>query len=119
MTTQKKKELLNYIHNDLGITKEEIHDLIIDVIKKEVSKVVSNQSYIEGLISKEILRQIRYEDDKHNRNFYVLNTMDSIYNRIDQEIHKIVCDRLQITLKDPKENDTVQGLEDDIDIKTY
>lgn len=103
MTTQKKKELLNYIHNDLGISKEEIHDLIMDTIKKEVSKIVSNQSYIEGLISKEILRQIKYENGARGRNFYVLNTMDTIYNRIDQEIHKIVCERLQITLKDPED----------------
>ena len=102
---QNYKDLKNYIHNYLGLTKEEVHDMVKEVVqqtvKAEVEKCLHDQNKLEHLIEKEILRQIKYNGQDYQRRYFIQNTMDAIYNRIDTVIHEEVLKRLQITLKEP------------------
>ena len=98
------KELKNYIHNYLGLTKEEIKkmvwDTVVETVNKEVNKCLNDKerikSIIEGQIKFEIMRD-------HPRKSYIHSTMDEIYNKIDTTIHEEVIKRLRIELKEPED----------------
>lgn len=102
---QNYKDLKNYIHNYLGLTKEEVRDMVKEVVqqsvKVEVEKCLNDQNRLEHLIEKEIIRQVKYNGQDYQRRYFIQNTMDAIYNRIDTVIHEEVLKRLQITLKEP------------------
>lgn len=104
---QNYKDLKNYIHNYLGLTKEEVRDMVKEVVqqsvKAEVEKCLNDQNRLEHLIEKEIIRQVKYNGQDYQRRYFIQNTMDAIYNRIDTVIHEEVLKRLQITLKEPDE----------------
>lgn len=105
------KDIKNYIHNYLGLTKEEVRSIIDGVVKdtiqKEVSKYLNNENRLTSLVEKEIIRQLKCQDKI--RNSFIVNTMDGIYNKIDKVIHEEVIKRLQITLKEPKEDSETKG----------
>lgn len=98
------KEIKNYIHNYLGLTKEEIKkiiwDTVVETVNKEVNKCLNDKerikSIIEGQIKFEIMRD-------HPRRSYIHSTMDEIYNKIDTTIHEEVVKRLRIELKEPED----------------
>ena len=98
------KELKNYIHNYLGLTKEEVKkmiwDTVVETVNKEVNKCLNDRerikSIIEGQIKFEIMRD-------HPRRSYIHSTMDEIYNKIDTTIHEEVVKRLRIELKEPED----------------
>ena len=98
------KELKNYIHNYLGLTKEEIKkmvwDIVVETVNEEVNKCLNDKerikSIIEGQIKFEIMRD-------HPRRSYIHSTMDEIYNKIDTTIHEEVVKRLRIELKEPED----------------
>lgn len=98
------KELKNYIHNYLGLTKEEVKkmiwDIVVETVNEEVNKCLNDKerikSIIEGQIKFEIMRD-------HPRRSYIHSTMDEIYNKIDSTIHEEVIKRLRIELKEPED----------------
>ena len=98
------KELKNYIHNYLGLTKEEIKkmiwDTVVETVNEEVNKCLNDKERIKSIIE----GQIRYEIMKdHPRRSYIHSTMDEIYNKIDTTIHEEVVKRLRIELKEPED----------------
>lgn len=105
MEIQNYKDLKNYIHNYLGLTKEEVRAMVKEVVQQyvetEVKKCLSDEQRLEHLIEKEILRQIKYNNQDYQRKYFIQNTLDAIYNRIDTVIHDEVLKRLQITLREP------------------
>lgn len=103
------KDIRNYIHNYLGLTKDEVRGIVLeeirDIVKEEISKLAKDEDFIHSYIEKEILRQLKYGELKHERRSFLINTMDSIYNQIDKTIHEEVCKRLRIELVEPEEED--------------
>lgn len=101
------KDIKNYIHNYLGLTKKEIREIILEIveetIKKEVNKCFNDKNRLQHMIEKEILSQIKYGQDNYKRKSFLISVMDEVYNRIDGVIHEEVLKRLQITLKDKEE----------------
>ena len=55
------KEIKNYLHNELGITKEYIDSIIVKTIQDEVKKVFNNEGYVRDVIIKTIDREVRRE----------------------------------------------------------
>lgn len=98
------KDIKNYIHNYLGLTKEEVREMVLEVVKdtvkKEVDKCLNDENRLQHMIEKEILSQIKYGQDGYKRRSFLISVMDEVYNRIDGIIHEEVLKRLQITLKD-------------------
>ena len=96
------KELKNILHNDLKITKAEIHnkimDAISDIVYKEVDKALHDKAYIEDLVKGYISAEIRRDD--YQRRSYLHCALDEIYHKIDTVIHEEVCNRLVIELKE-------------------
>jgi len=96
------KEVKNYIHNYLGLTKEEVKsiiwDAVVDTINKEVCKCLNDKERIKSIVE----GQVRYEIMKESpRRSYIHSTMDEIYNKIDKVIHEEVVKRLRIELREP------------------
>lgn len=48
------REVKNVIHNDLGITKQYIDDIIKKTVKSEIDKLISDGCFIRELIENEI-----------------------------------------------------------------
>lgn len=103
------KDIKNYIHNYLGLTKEEVRSIVLDeikaIVKEEVTKTLNDKERLESMVEKEILRQLKFGPNKYERSSFIINTMDHIYNRIDSIIHDEVLKRLRIELVEPKEED--------------
>lgn len=98
------KELKNYIHNYLGLTKEEVKkmvwDTVVETVNEEVNKCLNDRERIKAIVE----GQVRYEIMKdHPRRSYIHSTMDEIYNKIDSTIHEEVIKRLRIELKEPED----------------
>ena len=103
------KELKNYIHNYLGLTKEEVKkmvwDTVVETVNKEVNKCLNDKERIKAIIE----GQVRYEIMKdHPRRSYIHSTMDEIYNKIDSVIHEEVVKRLVIELKEPRDDANIE-----------
>lgn len=98
------KELKNYIHNYLGLTKEEIKkmvwDTVVETVNEEVNKCLNDKERIKAIIEGQIKFEIMRD---HPRRSYIHSTMDEIYNKIDTTIHEEVVKRLRIELKEPED----------------
>lgn len=104
MSRNNYRELKNYIHNYLGISKEDIKkaiwDLVVELVNEEVNKCLNDKERIRAIIE----GQVRYEIMKDRpRRSYIHSTMDEIYNKIDSTIHEEVVKRLRVELKEPED----------------
>jgi len=102
------KEIKNYIHNYLGLTKEEVKsiiwDVVVDTVNKEVCKCLNDKERIKSIVE----GQVRYEIMKESpRRSYIHSTLDEIYNKIDQVIHEEVVKRLIIDLKEVDDDEAI------------
>ena len=88
----------NVIHNDLGITKEYIVEVVEDTVKKEIDKLMGDDCFIRGLVEKQVLWNI---GKKNSKNWHIVNDCS---NWISEEINKTILEevknRLVIELKD-------------------
>ena len=54
------KDIRNYIHNYLGLTKDEVKNIVLDeiraIVKEEMSKLAKDEDFIRSFIENEILR---------------------------------------------------------------
>lgn len=91
----------NVIHNDLGITKEYINNIVQDTVKAEVNKLLNNESYITSLIKGEVLRSIYNEDSK---TWHLIRDASGwIKDEVTGTIVNEVKNKLEIRLKDDYE----------------
>lgn len=51
------KEVKNFMHNELGITKEEMHEIITKIVRDEVSDAVGQNGEFIRTAIREIIRQ--------------------------------------------------------------
>lgn len=102
------KGIRNYIHNYLGLTKDEVRSIIkeelVKIVHEQVEKELKDKEHIQQIIQKKIIDEIRRDYGKERRS-YAISTMDEIYNKIDREIHEEVLKRLVVTLREPERRD--------------
>lgn len=90
MATKNDKWVMfrNYMHNELGITKEDVREWIMDAVHQEVKQIVNNaygHCDLEAFIKKEI-----YDNNGWGRNFKEV---------IRQEVAKQLAERITIQIK--------------------
>lgn len=91
----------NTIHNDLGITKEYIDEVIKDTVKKEIDLLMGDDCFIRGLVEKQVLWNI---GKKSSTNWHILNDCSNwISEEINSTILNEVKNKLEIKLKDDYE----------------
>lgn len=104
MKTNSYRVIKNFIHNDLGITKEYIDTIIRDTVNNEIHKILNDELRIKSIIENEIIRSCKEYNSDGTRRSFIVSIMDDIYNRIDSEIHKTVRERLIVKLRDSDED---------------
>lgn len=68
MSKYRYKEVKNYIHNELKLTKEDIREIVIPIVKKEVKRVLNNtygsdvdiERWVRCMVSDEIKKKGDY-----------------------------------------------------------
>ena len=90
------KELKNIIHNELKITREEIHEMIKTLVKNEVYEILdSKRDYIKEIVESYIKEHIRQE-------LYFKSPIDSfewrVKNALSNEIGKYIAEKLDIEI---------------------
>ena len=93
------KEVKNYIHNELNITKEDIQIIINKTIENEVKKKLNDESFIESIIDKEIKNKLMYPN-KGVSIERLVNFNSMVENIIVDELAAIVKERLIIKFKE-------------------
>lgn len=92
----------NYIHNDLGITKEYIDNVILKTIQKEVEKLFSDNDRLKKIVENIVKNQIKSDECKTL--YHLLINFDSL---LDEKITKCIFDevksKIMIKLNENKE----------------
>ena len=92
-------DVKNYIHNELGITKEYVDNIIVKTVQDEVKKVFNNEGYVRDVIIKTIDREVRREVCGES-GWHTIHDMNSmIKDEILNIIVKEVKDKVIISLK--------------------
>lgn len=94
------KEIKNYIHNELKITKEDIDKIIMDMVREEVHKIFKNEQYIQdcirGIVYKEVNKEMFGENAWHT----IHDMSEIIKDEVNNAIVKEVKNRINISLKE-------------------
>lgn len=98
------KEVKNYIHNELKISKDDINSIIQITVATEIRKLMKDKDFINGLVANR-LKEILSKD--YNKPIYNnLFTLDNkIYDAVSNEISKTIKERLKIELLGDDENE--------------
>ena len=96
------KECKNVIHNDLGITKEYIDDIIKKTVQDEIKKLMNDENFIRGLVEKEVAYSLYKKDN--NRWHIIYDAANYVEDKITQTILNTVRDKVVISLKEGEKN---------------
>lgn len=96
-------EVKNYIHNELGINKGYIQDVIKETVCSEVAKLMKDTGFLNGIIKSQVKDILNKEYTKPNyQKLFSLNEL--IYDKVCQEISKTVSNNIQIKVGLNQEN---------------
>ncbi len=87
-------DVKNYIHNDLGITKQDVEDIIIKTVKDEIDKLFKDQSRLTAIVEGIIRQTIK--EDQHKILYHLLINFDSL---LDEKITKTIFNEVKSKLK--------------------
>ena len=91
-------DVKNYIHNELGITKDYINNVIEKTVKDEISKMMNDKQHIYDLVEKQVLNNLKRKSDN---SWHILTDCSNwIEEEIKTTILKEVKDKLIIKLKE-------------------
>lgn len=91
----------NVIHNDLGITKEYIDDVIKKTVQDEIKILMNDEGFIRGLVEKEVAYSLYRKDNDRWHTIY--DASNYIEDKITKTILNTVKEKLVIGLKDDDE----------------
>lgn len=100
MSKYRYKEVKNYIHNELKLTKEDIKEIMIPIVKEEVKRIFQNtygndvdiERWVRCMVSNEIQRHGDYS---------------MIRNLCREVIKEEITDRLSIDISLKREGDKI------------
>lgn len=95
-------DVKNYIHNDLGITKEYIEKIILKTIQDEIEKLFVDEERLQTILERIVRQTIKKDENKML--YHLLINFDSLLDKkITETIFNEVKSRLKIELVDGKE----------------
>jgi len=85
----KWKMFKNYMHNELGITKEDIREWVQDAVKAQAEKMVQNEftNFDVRKVVKDMVMENRYYGS------------DSLKKEVMQEVSRQLVDKMELSLK--------------------
>lgn len=95
-------DVKNYIHNDLGITKEYIEKIVLKTIQDEIEKLFVDEERLQTILERIVRQTIK--KDEHKILYHLLINFDSLLDeKITKTVFNEVKSRLKIELVDEKE----------------
>lgn len=95
-------DVKNYIHNDLGISKEYIEKIILKTIEDEINQLFTDEDRLQTILERIVKQAIK--KDEHKILYHLLINFDSLLDeKITQTIFNEVKSRLKIELIENKE----------------
>ena len=100
MSKYRYREVKNYIHNELKLTKEDIKDIMVPIVKEEVKRIFHNtygndvdiEKWVRCMVSDEIKKNCDYS---------------MIRNLCREIIKEEIADRLSIDISLKREGDKI------------
>lgn len=90
------KEIKNYIHNELKISKDDIQALIQSEIKKQISALLLDQRFVDSMIRTHI-SQLLKDKNYDNPRYRIVSDINSfIYDGLIKELGRVVHDNIKI-----------------------
>lgn len=87
-------DIKNYLHNDLGISKEYVEEVILKVVKDEIEKLFSDEERLQVILERIVRNYIKR--DEHKTLYHLLLNFDSL---LDEKITRTVFDAVKSKLK--------------------
>lgn len=87
-------DVKNYIHNDLGITKKYIDDIIKKTIIDEVITLFKDEERLQAILERIVFKTIK--EDRHKTLYHLLINFDSL---LDEKITKAIFNEVKSKLK--------------------
>ncbi|MFC8686020.1 hypothetical protein [Brevibacillus porteri] len=87
------KEVKNNIHNELGIAKDEIREIIKEAVRNEVKVILENESYFGKYIEQLVKRGI---SDKGSLYY---NFKERVAQKLSDEVGKYIKNQLNINIQ--------------------
>jgi len=95
--SQSYRDVKNFIHNDLGITKEYVEEVIKNTVQKEIHTLFNDENRLTYIIENMIRKEIR--QDQNKTLYHLLLNFDSLLDRkITETVFNEVKSRLKIEL---------------------
>lgn len=98
------RELKQYIHNELGLTKEDIKEMIRDCIKEEIQAVLNDPNNYNKFLGNQINQYLIKNGKEYEEPFYKTFTpkcLDQVvYDAVVKELNKTIKEKVVISLKD-------------------
>ena len=91
MSKYRYREVKNYIHNELKLTKEDIKDIIVSIVKEEVKRIFHN-TYGDDVNIETWIRCMVSDEIKKNGDFLMIR------NLCREIIKEEIVDRLSIDI---------------------
>lgn len=90
------KEIKNYIHNELKITKEDIQKIIQEEVKKQISSLLNDSNFVENMIYYHISNLLSKGNYKNPRYQRITDINSFIYDGLMDELGKTVHNNIKI-----------------------
>lgn len=87
-------DVKNYLHNDLGISKEYVEEVILKTVRDEVEKLFSDEGRLQVILERIVRSCIKR--DEHKTLYHLLLNFDSL---LDEKITKTVFNEVKSKLK--------------------
>ena len=104
------KEIKNYIHNDLNITKEDIQEIIQKEVKNQISKLLKDSNFVESMILNHI-KMLLQDKNYNNPHYKIITDINGfIYDELISELGKVVHDNIKIRVELKKDNLEIKNI---------
>lgn len=90
------KEVKNYIHNELKISKDDIQALIQSEIKNQISALLLDQSFVDSMIRTHISQLLKDKNYDNPRYRTITDINSFIYDGLITELGRVVHDNIKI-----------------------
>ena len=100
MSKYRYREVKNYIHNELKLTKEDIKDIIVSIVKEEVKRIFHN-TYGDDVNIERWVRYMVSDEIKKNGDYSMIR------NLCREVIKEEIADRLSIDISLKREGDKI------------
>ena len=95
-------DVKNYIHNELGISKDYVEEIILKIVKDEIDKLFTDEERLQVILERIVRQTIK--KDEHKILYHLLINFDSLLDeKITQTVFNEVKSKLKIELTENKE----------------